>query len=162
MKVKNLMHQPVYTVSPEDTLHTAGGILARIWAGVLPVEDAAGKIVGILTDRDMFLALTARDAMPSRVRVAEVMHRDVEVTHPEEDLLQAMRTMERRGLRRLPVVDRDGAVVGMLSLDDVVERARAEGGPEHLGLFYPSIVDAYRAAVEARKRAAAAARARAG
>lgn len=151
MRVQDLMQTRVFTCEPTDHLRHAGEILGRIGAGVLPVVDGNGSLVGIVTDRDMFLALATRDARPSEVTLDEIMIRDVETCRGEEEVLHALARMEHRGLRRLPVVDEDGRITGILSLDDVAASARATGDPEYQGTFYANIARTFQATVQARQ-----------
>lgn len=151
MKVQELMQTTVFTCVPSDHLRHAGEILGRIGAGVLPVVADDGRLVGILTDRDMFLALATRDVRPSELSVGEVMEREVETCRADEEVLHALARMERRGLRRLPVVDEDDRVVGILSLDDVAASARATGDPQYQGTFYANIARTFQATVRARQ-----------
>lgn len=150
MQVMDVMQSKVVTAHPDLPLLEAGHILERIRAGVLPVVDG-DELVGIATDRDMFLGLTTRDARPSEVTVGEVMHRDVVTCAPGDLLLHAVRSMEEHGLRRLPVADHGGRLVGILSLDDVATHARATGTAEHQGVFYANIIRAYQASVRSRQ-----------
>ncbi|MEZ5331840.1 MAG: CBS domain-containing protein [Thermoanaerobaculia bacterium] len=149
MRVEELMQTRVFTCAPTDHLRHAGEILGRIGAGVLPVVDH-GALVGIVTDRDMFLATATRDARPSEITLEEIMTREVETCRADEQVLHAMARMERCGLRRLPVVDDEGRVVGILSLDDVAASARATGDPEYQGTFYSNIARTLQASVRAR------------
>lgn len=150
MQVMDVMQAKVVTGRPDLSLLEAGHVLQRIRAGVLPVVEGE-KLVGIATDRDMFLGLTTRDAKPSEVTVGDVMRRDVVTCAPGDPLLHAVRQMEERGLRRLPVADHSGSLVGILSLDDIAIHARATGTAEHQGVFYANIIRAYQASVKSRQ-----------
>ena len=114
MKVKDIMERHVKSCAAHDNLRIAGQILGRIRAGALPVIDDARHVRGIVTDRDMFLAGVTRDSRPSEIEVGDVMVHPVYTCRATDDLLWALRKMERHGLRRLPVVDHDDELVGMI------------------------------------------------
>lgn len=89
---------------------------------VVVVDRSAGtrRVVGLLTDRDIVTAVVAKGVDPQKLAVEDVMARDV-VTAPEsESVTGLLRTMRRRGLRRLPVVGADGTLVGIVTLDDML------------------------------------------
>lgn len=122
------------TASPRQTLATAGQLMAEIGAGVLPVLGPDEQLVGVLTDRDICLAVAMRDRRPSEIAVSEVMTERTVTCGQDEDLSMALETMRRYRVRRLPVVDRDRTLVGLLSLDDVVEAVGEAGGLGHAAI----------------------------
>lgn len=92
--------------------------------GCLVVVDAttAGrKVAGVLTDRDIVTAVVARSVAPDMLRVEDVMTADVVAVSTATPFAELLATMRRRGLRRLPVVDDQGALQGLVTLDDVLE-----------------------------------------
>jgi CBS domain-containing protein len=91
--------------------------------GSLPVVEDGGRVVGIVTDRDLFLALGTGNRRPGELPVGDIMNRDIAFTTPGSDVRDALRTMAQRQLRRLPVVDQSGALVGIVSLGDIALRA---------------------------------------
>jgi predicted transcriptional regulator len=92
--------------------------------GVVPVVNAQNKVVGMITDRDICLALGPRPLPAAGIPVTEVMSRRVYACGPGEEIPAALRTMKNKRVRRLPVID-NGRLVGILSMDDVVMRAEA-------------------------------------
>ena len=124
MKVRDAMTPDVRTCGPRERLDAAGEAMSDADCGVLPVVNE-GKVVGVITDRDMCLALTRSDRRPSEVAVADVMSVDVASCHPDDDVRAALVTMRRRGVRRLPVLSEAHELVGLLSLDDVAALASA-------------------------------------
>jgi signal-transduction protein with cAMP-binding, CBS, and nucleotidyltransferase domain len=97
-------------------------------ADVLVVEDHAGRLapVGLVTDRDLVVAVIARGADPNQVRATDLMCSDVETVHELELVYDAIWHMRKRQILRLPVVNAHGALVGMLTADDVAEFLASE------------------------------------
>ena len=120
MKVQDIMTTAPETCRPATNLAVA---VERLWSadcGALPVTDEDAKLAGIITDRDICIALGTRNRPASGVRIDEVMRRPVETCRPEEDVDVALGRMKERRVRRLPVVDDQGRLVGMLSVNDIV------------------------------------------
>jgi CBS domain-containing protein len=120
MKVQDVMTTAPETCTATTNLAAAAAHLWRADCGVLPVVDRGGKLAGIITDRDICIALGTRDRLASDVVVGEVMNRDVETCRTEDDVIVALRRMKQRRVRRLPVINDSGAVVGILALNDIV------------------------------------------
>jgi CBS domain-containing protein len=95
--------------------------------GSLPIVEDGRGVIGIVTDRDLLIALGTSNRNASDLPVGEVMNKDLALCAPDDDVRDALKTMARRQLHRLPVVDEDGALRGILSLDDVSLRAEADG-----------------------------------
>lgn len=128
MLVEELMTREVEACRPESSLAEAAGAMWRRDCGAVPVLDGGGGLVGIITDRDICMALATRHAYASEVSVAEVMAREVVSCTPEDDVREALEVMRERQLRRLPVVDSRGRLAGILSVADVLRRTRKGGG----------------------------------
>ena len=126
------MTREVEACRPEDSLAEAAAVMWRRDCGAVPVVGEDGGVAGIITDRDICMALATRRAYASDVRVEEVMARDVATCTPEDDAEEALELMRERQLRRLPVVDGRGQLAGILSLADVVRRTRKGGGRRHV------------------------------
>lgn len=112
--------RPVVTVSPETTAHEAAH---RMWTrrvGALVAVDGTGAPLGILTDRDIVVKVVAQGKDPARVQVRELLRRPPTVIREDQGILDATRLLSRRGVRRLPVVDAAGRLVGIVSLDDLL------------------------------------------
>jgi signal-transduction protein with cAMP-binding, CBS, and nucleotidyltransferase domain len=97
-------------------------------ADVLVVEDHAGRLtpVGLVTDRDLVVEVIACDRDPNQVRAADLMCADLETVLDSELVYDAIWHMRKRQILRLPVVDAHGALVGMLTADDVAEFLASE------------------------------------
>lgn len=118
MKVHEIMTAHARCVGPENTLVEAAGLMREMDVGALPVceED---RLIGILTDRDIVLRGTADGRDPNATNVREVMSSSVMSVRADQAVEEAVRVMEDRQIRRLPVTGRDGRLVGIVSLGDV-------------------------------------------
>jgi CBS domain-containing protein len=126
MKVEQVMRSEARHVSPAADLATAGRTMAEVGCGFLPVVDDSGRAVGVVTDRDLCLALVRSDRRPSEVAVSQAMSREIHACAVGDDLRRALATMGCFRVRRLPVLGADGTLHGVLSLDDVALAAHAE------------------------------------
>lgn len=131
MKVGDLCICDVAAVSRQTSLARAGTLMRKYNVGALPVIDRNERAVGMITDRDIALALTRRNASPSEVLVEEVMAEEVAVCTADDDVREALRIMGREQVHRLPVVDDRGLLEGIISIDDIVCHAvDVDGGRE--------------------------------
>lgn len=94
--------------------------------GVLPIVDG-GRVVGMITDRDLFIALGTSNRNAADLFVGEIMNKDLSSCEPTDDVRAVLKTMAQRQVHRLPVVDKDGVLEGILSMDDIVLRTEAGG-----------------------------------
>src|SRR5512146_1461988 len=125
MKVEQIMNRAVETCHPQDSLNKAAQIMWDEPCGAVPVVDDQQKPVGFLTDRDVCMAAYTQGKRLEELRVETAMARKVVSCSGEDDLESAVGLMRQYRTRRLPVIDRNGALVGLLSLDDLAcEAAR--------------------------------------
>ncbi len=125
MKVHELMTADVKSCRPETNLAEA---VEGLWAGdcgALPVVNDEGRVVGIITDRDICIALATRGRVADRVAVREVAEEHVVTCLKNDEATVALAAMKKHKVRRLPVVDADGHLRGMVSLNDIVIHAGA-------------------------------------
>jgi len=118
MRVQDIMTVSPEVCRPEDNLAEA---VSQLWSadcGVLPIVDHAGRLAGIVTDRDICIALGTRNERPSAVPVRSVMRSSVETCGPGDDVIAALARMAEHQVRRLPVVDDERRLLGILSLSD--------------------------------------------
>jgi CBS domain-containing protein len=133
MNVERIMITDVKSCRPQSTLEQAGRIMADMGCGALPVVDPGGRVIGILTDRDVCMVLAIRNRRPSEIQVQQAMTEEVYTCCPEDDVRAALTVMRARQVRRLPVVDDQKRLLGILSFDDVLLEARApEAGVDSL------------------------------
>ncbi|MBR4194040.1 MAG: CBS domain-containing protein [Oscillospiraceae bacterium] len=117
MQVKDLMSSHLITVDREETVAAAARLLSRYNVGALPVTTQGGKLVGMLTDRDITVRCVAANFNPNITRVRTVMSAGPVTVQAEESDIQAAKTMGKHQIRRLPVTQ-NGRLVGMLSQGD--------------------------------------------
>jgi CBS domain-containing protein len=127
MKVENVMTKSPAYCSRKTNLAEAVEILWNYNCGALPIVDSQERVVGLITDRDICIALGTRNRLPADISVADVASDKVFCTRPEDDLHKAIQTMTEAGVRRLPVIDATGKLQGILSMDDIVLHADATG-----------------------------------
>jgi CBS domain-containing protein len=123
MKVRDLMTSDVKTCRPETNLAEAVKDMWEGDCGALPVVNDEGRVTGVITDRDICIAVATRGRSADRIAVREVAKGHAHTCLPDDDATVALQTMKTHKIRRLPVVDADGHVRGMLSLNDVVTHA---------------------------------------
>jgi CBS domain-containing protein len=125
MKVKELMTSDVKSCSPETNLAAAAKIMWEGDCGAVPVTDDRGKVIGIITDRDICIAAATRSRREGEIPVQEVSSKTVYTCTPGDDVRAALETMKNRKVRRLPVVGQDGRLAGILSIHDIALQARS-------------------------------------
>lgn len=132
MQVKEVMTEQVQCCSPDTNLAAAIEIMWNSDCGALPVVDN-GKLAGIVTDRDICIALGTGDRPAREVPVRDVEKTNVETCEPDDDIYVAMELMQTVRVRRLPVVDRQGNLQGIVTLGDLANRIEREDGPVLVG-----------------------------
>lgn len=131
MKVSECMTRNVKMTSPTETLKQAAQTMAKLDAGVLPVSEG-DKLVGMITDRDIAVRGVAEGHGPD-AQVSAVMSADVKYCHDDDDSAAVLKNMGEIQVRRLPVLDRDKRLVGIVSLADLVAAGQTEKAGEALG-----------------------------
>lgn len=124
MTITDVMTTQVRTCAPSTNLAEAAALMLDGDCGILPVVDH-GQLVGIVTDRDMYIALATRNARPSDLTVADVSRKQVYTCTPDDEVHAALATMKHRRVRRLPVVGFGNIVVGIVSMNDLLLHAGA-------------------------------------
>jgi CBS domain-containing protein len=120
MKVRDIMTQPPYTCGLLTSLGIASRRMRETGCGTLAVLDHRGRVAGILTERDLAIAIGTTNRNPSYISAHEAMTRNVYTCSPDEDLPAALERMTEARVRGLPVVTADGDLQGVLSIDDIV------------------------------------------
>jgi CBS domain-containing protein len=120
MKVRDLMTTDVKSCNSDTNLAAAA---SRMWdgdCGALPVVDNNGKFIGMITDRDICMAVATRHRLASDILVGEVTSGAIYVCHPTDEVQSALKTMQKERVRRLPVVNDKGILQGILSTNDII------------------------------------------
>ena len=126
MKVKDIMSKSPGYCTPDMNLGAAVEILWNRNCGMLPVVDAHGKVLSVITDRDICIALGTRNRLASELSIAEVASQKAVTCTANEDVRSALGKMADAKVRRLPVVSADGKLEGILSTDDVIEQTHVK------------------------------------
>ena len=136
MKVSDAMTSDVKLANPEETIQQAAKTMATLDAGVLPVGDN-GQLVGMVTDRDIAIRGVALGKGPD-TKVREVMTEDIKYCFDDQTIEEVTRNMADIQVRRLPVLNRDKRLVGILSLGDVaINRESKVSGDALRGISRP-------------------------
>lgn len=115
--VKNIMAKPVVAIDAEKTAKHAGELMRKTRKGALIVLKN-NKPIGILTDSDLIKKVVAKNILPSKVKVKNIMSKPLIVVGPNEGISIATKKLKRSNIKRLPVVDK-GKIIGIISLTDI-------------------------------------------
>ena len=131
MKIRDVMTKDVHLARPADTIQDVASRMAKGDFGFVPVADG-DQLIGTITDRDIVVRAVAGGLGPD-TPVREVMSTEVKYCFDDEDIDAAARNMAQQQVRRLPVLDRDKRLVGIVSLADLVAAGQTEKAGEALG-----------------------------
>ena len=124
MRAGDFCNREVVVVGEDDSVTKAAGIMREYHVGdVVIVQTKYGKQVpvGILTDRDITLEIVAGGADPENIRVGDAMTFELTTVADDDDLMHVIEVMRSKGIRRVPVVDADEALIGIVTVDDIVD-----------------------------------------
>ena len=127
-KIRDVMTQDPRTIEPSTPLVEAARLMRDEDVGPLPIVEE-GRLVGMLTDRDIVVRAIADGRDPQSTTAGDVASQQLVTIDPEQDLSEALRLMAQHQVRRLPVTEEDGRVVGIVAQADVA----LEGGDEETG-----------------------------
>ena len=130
MKIRDVMTKDVHLARPGDTIQDVAGRRARGGFGFVPVADG-DQLIGSITDRDIVVRALATGAAPSAT-VVEFITRDAQTVLDTDDLKVVLDLMGSKQIRRAPVVDKHGRVVGVVSLGDLSTRVKEKYAGETL------------------------------
>lgn len=123
MRIKDVMSHPVVTCRTDSNLDAVVRLMSEYDCGVVPVVDGEGRMVGILTDRDICLAALAKGQPLHLIPVGTVMAKQVFSCQAEDVVESAERLMRDQHIRRVPITDGAGHPVGVLAVDDLARMA---------------------------------------
>jgi CBS domain-containing protein len=151
MKIADIMKRDVEICGPDDNVATAA---SRMWdgdIGCIPVVSESGQVVGMITDRDICMAALTRGRPLHEIPVASVMSKEISSCLPEATLIEAGEIMRARQVRRLPVIDSEASLVGVVSLGDMARFAGQEIGRRNHNLSAQAVVATLAAVCEPRR-----------
>ncbi|HYB92402.1 MAG TPA: CBS domain-containing protein [Candidatus Binataceae bacterium] len=126
MKVKDLMATEVKSCPDYSTLNTAAQIMWDHDIGCVPVVDKEGHVIGMLTDRDICMSAYIQGVQLTGALVTSAMSKQVFSCKPEDDIATAEKLMRDKQVHRLPVIDDQRRLVGVISLNDIAREAASE------------------------------------
>ena len=130
--VRMLMTQDPHTVSTGDMVMEAAKLMRDEDAGVVPITDG-DRLVGVVTDRDIAIRIVAEGKDPKATTVDQIASQNLVTIDPQQNLDEALRLMAKHQVRRLPVVEEDGKLVGILAQADVARHADPSSTGEVVG-----------------------------
>ena len=130
MKISDVMTRDVKTVAPDDTAKDAARFMLTEDAGSMPVSDG-DRLIGMITDRDIAVRGVAKGYGPD-TRVSELMSADVICVREEDDVEEVAAKMSKAQVRRMPVVDSNERLCGIVSLGDLARESDDESANQAL------------------------------
>jgi CBS domain-containing protein len=124
MNISDICKPGVKTCGPKDTLAAAAGIMWQEGCGAVPVVDENGRLVGIVTERDICVAVATRRRLASEIAVDQVMSGSLVSCRLEDPVKDALRLMREAQVRRLPVLGEGGTLIGTVSVKDILLAVR--------------------------------------
>lgn len=134
MRIQEIMNPDIECCTPEDTAKTAAEIMARRNCGFIPVvkDRESGTLIGVFTDRDLALYLGMSGRTAAKIKVKEFCSGEPKYLTVDEEIHKVKQLMEKFQIHRVPVVNREGKILGVISLTDLAQEAwneRAEINP---------------------------------
>lgn len=143
MKVKEIMTPGAEAIWLTESLADAAKLMWDNDCGILPIIKDGRKVIGMITDRDICMASAMRDDHPSAISVEEVMTGRVFAVKPEDNVAEALQTMQKHRVRRLPVINPEGELEGIVSMNDILLHAKAPDEVEDGCIDYADVVKTY-------------------
>ena len=150
MNISEVMTRNVKSCSQDDNLGYAARLMWENDCGCVPVVDGDGRVTAMLTDRDICMAAYTQNRPLSEMPVSSASSRGVFFARASDSVDTAERMMQQKQVRRIPILDNDRRLVGILSLNDLARAQHAFGHKAHDGLSTDSIADTIAAIGEPR------------
>jgi predicted transcriptional regulator len=131
-KIKEIMATDLKTVGKNESLKTVATQMAKANVGSLPVVDENQQVIGMITDRDMSMAFSKIDRTAKEIKVQEVMTKNVFTCKEEDDPITALGIMRTKKVGRLPVVDKENKLTGIITLDSILRKAQHTSDEEQI------------------------------
>lgn len=143
MQVQDIMVRDAKSCRTDTNLAAVTAIMWNSGCGALPVLDGGEKVVGMITDRDICIAVGTRNCAAADMKVFNVVGERVYTCNSDDDIHDALKTMQTQKVRRLPVVNKDRKLEGILCLDDVAGKASKSDS-----LSYEEVINTFKAICE--------------
>jgi CBS domain-containing protein len=151
MKVREIMTTNAKVCTPTDSLAQAATVMWEADCGIVPVVTDGGRVVGLITDRDICMAANFKNRNLANIAVEDVISSSVFSCSPDDDVRVALKTMEANKVRRLPVIAVDGILEGLLSMNDVVVKAEETKEKKLPEISFRDVVNTYKSIGEHRR-----------
>lgn len=135
MKVQDVMTQTVASCHPWTNLAEVAMMMWNHDCGLIPVISDQGAVTSVITDRDICMAVATQHRRAEEISVGEVTNGSLLLCRPEDDVAKVLKTMGLNQVRRLPVTDQDGRLVGMISVCDLVAASRSTKAPTYAAVI---------------------------
>ena len=145
MKVEAVMAREVQCCGPHTNLAAAAKMMWDSDCGVLPVLNVEGGVLGVITDRDICLAVATTNKLAADITVWETVSGKAYTCRTSDDVHTALDIMKRHEVRRLPVVDENGILQGMISMNDLVLHAGEAKPKKAPALSYEDVIKGLKA-----------------
>jgi CBS domain-containing protein len=156
MRIDQLMSRHVQHCTPDDSLDRAAYLMWSSDCGSIPVcagTDGSMRVIGMLTDRDICMAALFQGKSLRELRASDAMSRALCACRPSDQPADVERLMREQQIRRVPVTDSDGNLVGIVSLADLAREANLNGSPSKRGISEAEVGDTLAAICEPSSRA---------
>ena len=140
MKVQDIMTSDAQCCGPNTILAAAAKMMWDSDCGALPVLNVQGQVMGMITDRDICMAAATKNKPASDITVWETASGKVCTCHMSDDVHRALDIMKREKVRRLPIVDEDGVLQGIVAMNDFVILAGEAKGAKAPAVSYEDVV----------------------
>ena len=144
MKVKELMTENPKACTLTDNLAEVARLMWEADCGIVPVVAEGGKVVGLITDRDICMAAMTQGRNVTNIAVEDVVSGKAFTCKADDDVHSALDTMRENKVRRLAVITADGTLQGMLSMNDVILKAEEKRDKKAPDVTYADIVGTYK------------------